>query len=391
MGRPVSELHGLEYTHHSDPQAIAITSLVHRNGTLWCGLTAGRRSLIPFDLATRRFGNPIDLFPWVDVERPQVVLSKIHNALCLLDDGRLAIGEGVLYTWDGLPFEWAGDGNLPHQQQRRKACGLPPLQPERVGPRQLATLDLRCMKGGRILLYRPETGAMETVGWLPPTTYAQSMVVDPKRRRAYGHTLGDGHFFVADLSTGTVDDHGRISAFAFHNLMVAPDGVVYGAWIDVDLGNKLRVLRYDPAKGFLERLPAVFLDDPGPRVQGNRGVDQWLVHSSGRIFVGMAGNGYLYEFDPRALALRTVGLAGEGGRVTGLVEDEQGRIVFSAGFPVMGVGRYDCRTDRLEKFGPITDRYDKIYFHGAAYAGGRLFLAETDSGVASLWEVPLPV
>ncbi len=386
-------LKGIEHIHGSDSQAIAITSVVHRKGKIWCGLTAGRYCLVPFDLATRKFETPVDIFPWVEQERPQVVLSKIHNALGMLDDGRLVIGEGILYTWDGIPFEFGASDiseDLSHLQERRKISGFPPVQMGRVGLRSLATFDLRCMKGGKIVLFDPETGGVEMVGRVPFTTYVQSMTVDSARRRAYGHTLGDAHFFVADLARGTVEDHGRISMFAFHNLVVAQDGVVYGAWIDMDRGDKLRVLRYDPAKGFVERLPNVLLDDPGPRVQGNRGVDQWLVHSSGRVFVGMAGNGHLYEFDPRKLSLRDLGLVGEGGRVTSMIEDEQGRIVFSAGFPVMGVGRYDCHLNRMEHFGPITNRYDKVYFHGAAYVEGRLFLAETDSGAGSLWEVPLP-
>ncbi len=382
-------LPGIEHIHSSDPQASAITSVVRSGNTIWCGLTAGRHCLVPFELGARKFGKPVDIFPWVD-ERPQVVLSKIHNALGKLDDGRLVIGEGILYTWDGLPFEFSSDANAVHLETRRGQSGLPPLIPERMGPRSLAGFDLRCMSGGRVLLYDPAANRAETVGQVPFTTYVQSMAVDSKRRRAYGHTLGDCHFFAADLERRTVEDHGRISIFAFHNLVVAPDGIVYGAWIDFDGEEKLRVMRFDPKKGFVERLPAAYLDSAGPRVQGNRGIDQWLVHSSGRIFMGMAGSGMLYEFDPQKLALHEIGLGGEGGRVTSMVEDEKGRVVFSAGFPKMGIGRYDPPTGRLEHFGPITDKYSRIYFHGGVYVNGTLYLAETDSGVASLWEVPLP-
>lgn len=37
----------------------------------------------------------------------------------------------------------------------------------------------------------------------------------------------------------------------------------------------------------------------------------------------------------------------------------------------------------------VTDKYDKIYFHGSTLVD-TLYLAETDSGVASLWEVLIP-
>src|SRR5438876_630462 len=96
-------LQAIEHVHGFDDQAIAITALVQRGNQLWCGLTAGRYALIPFDLNTRQFGTPVDLFPWVD-DRPQTVLSKIHNGMGVLNDGKLLIGEGVLYSWDGLPF-----------------------------------------------------------------------------------------------------------------------------------------------------------------------------------------------------------------------------------------------------------------------------------------------
>ena len=382
-------LRSIEHTHGGDGQAVAVTSIKRQGQTLWCGLTAGRHGLVPFDTGTGRFGEPVDIFPWVD-ERPQVVLSKIHNALDVLPDGRLVIGEGILYTWDGLPFESGKNKGIDHINGRRAVYGLPPLEAGTVGPKSLARFDMRCMSGGRILLYDPRTHDVEVIGQLPLTTYAQSLIADPKRLKAYGHTLGDCHFFVADLQARTIEDHGRISTFAFHNLVIAPDGLVFGAWIDMDFDNKLRVLRYDPAKGFLERLDDVYLDDPGPRVQGNRGIDQWLAHSSGKLYVGMAGNGRLYEFDPSALRLRDLGLAGAGGRVTCLVEDSLGRVVFSAGFPVMGVGRYDPATGRMEHFGPVTDRFEKIYFHGGVLVGDRLFLAETDAGMASIWEVALP-
>ena len=49
-----------------------------------------------------------------------------------------------------------------------------------------------------------------------------------------------------------------------------PDGVVYGAWIDYDAQEALRVLRFDPSQpnASLERLPQWYLPNAGPRVQG---------------------------------------------------------------------------------------------------------------------------
>ncbi|CAN5444772.1 hypothetical protein BH10PLA1_BH10PLA1_04290 [soil metagenome] len=383
------KLRSIEHVHGTDDQAIAITALLQRGNTLYCGLTAGRYALVPFDLDTRKFGKPVDLFPWVD-DRPQTVLSKIHNGMGLLDNGKLVIGEGVLFTWDGLPFEYS-DSLLAETNHRRGCCGLAPLKHERIGTPDLASFDLRTMKGGKVLVYDPDNGSIDTIGQVQPFNYVQSMIVDPKRRRAYGHTLGDCHFFDVNIDARTIEDHGRISTFGFHNLCII-NGVVYGAWVDFDAQEALRILRFDPDKpnAFLERLPQWYLPSAGPRVQGNRGIDQWLVHSDGTIYVGMAGSGVLYKFDPKLLTTTSIGRIGQGGRVTSLVEDELGRVIFTGGFPRMHIGRYDPRDGQIEDFGPVTDRYEKIYFHGCAYSHGALWLAETDAGVASLWEVHLP-
>jgi hypothetical protein len=382
-------LNGSEHIHTADPKATAITSVVLRGDTVWCGLTSGRHCLVPFDLTTRQFGEAVDIFPWVD-ERPQPVTSKIHNGLGILDDGRLVVGEGILYSWDGIPSEVGADRYVANNESRRERAGLPPQQAGVHGLRSLAEFDMRCMSAGKVLLYDPDSGTTELVGQVPKFTYVHSLVVDAEGKRAYGHTIGGCRFFVADLEAKSVEDHGQISTYAFHNLVIAPGGVVYGAWIDHDATGKLRVMRYDPKKGFVERLKEAYLDDPGPRVQGNRGIDQWLVHSSGQIYVGMAGSGLLYRFDPEALTLEQIGRAGEGGRVTSTGEDEHGRVLFSGGFPRMHIGRYDPANGKVEDLGPVTDRYDHIYFHGSVYVDGTLYLAETDSGVPSLWEVKLP-
>src|SRR5206468_496251 len=97
-----------------------------------------------------------------------------------------------------------------------------------------STFDLRSMTGGKILIYNPDNRSIETVGQVQPFNYIQSMIVDPVRHRGYGHTLGDCHFFDVNADAKTVEDHGRISTFAFHNLCRLPDGVIYGAWIDFD-------------------------------------------------------------------------------------------------------------------------------------------------------------
>lgn len=384
-------LNGKEYIFSSNEKAIAITAMVKSNGLIWCGLTSDSKTLVSFDLKKKCFNDPVEVFPWTK-ERPQRVLSKIHNALYKLDDGRLVIGEGILFTWNGIPFESSSDVTTEIMNNRMASEGLPEKKKGNLGPTDLASFDMRWLNGGKIIIYSPDTGDIEPISQIQLFNYVQSMIVDSKNMIAYGHTLGDGHFFTVDLIKKKFEDHGPISAFAFHNLVIAPSGVVYGGWIDMSISDvqNLRLLRFDPDKGFLERLPVVLLDDVGPTVQGNTGIDQWLVHSSGDIYVGMVGDGCLYKFDERNLVLEKIGQAGPGGRVTSLVEDERGRIILSGGFPQMHIGRYDPVNHKLEDFGPVSDRFDHIYFHGSVYNDGVLYVGETDSGVASLWEIKLP-
>lgn len=381
-------LEGVEYTFCDDEQACAATAITRQGNLIYCGLTGGPVCLAVFDCSQKKFIKGINIFPWAN-DTPQIVLRKIHNALGCLDDGRIVIGEGILFTWDGIPFNFNEDPNTAHIESRRKQSGQPPLKMKWMSPNDLPNFDLRWLPGGQILTYDPQTKKIEKIAQLKNSHYVQSMVVDPINHKAYGHTISDCHFFEVDITKKTIEDHGRISTWAFHN-MVIKNGIVYGAWIDFDLQNKLRLLRFDPTKGYLERLESVLLNDPGERVQGNRGIDQWLVHSNGDIYVGMAGTGALYQFDDKTLKLQELGRIGKGGRITSLEEDERGRVIFTGGFPKMSVGRYDPQSKKITDFGPITNKYDKIYFHGATYTNKTLYLAETDSGVASLWEVPIP-
>ncbi|PCJ57283.1 MAG: hypothetical protein COA79_16390 [Planctomycetota bacterium] len=381
-------LNGIEHIYKLDPLGIAITSIARIGTKIYCGLTGGSKSLTVFDIEKNEFTETFNVFPWID-DNPQLVLRKIHNSLGALQDGNILFGEGILYNWDGIPFELKNDGNTEDMQNRRLQAELPRLNLEECGPSNMETFDLTWLKGGKILLFKPDTKNIEEIGQLPATLYSQSMVVDPVNRKAYGHTIGNCQFFEVDIDKKTIKNHGRISTWAFHN-MVVKDGIVYGAWIDFDLEAKLRVLRFDPKKGFVERLNNVLLNDPGERVQGNKGIDQWLVHSSGQIYVGIAGTGILYQFNEEKLNLTEIGRVGQGGRITSLDEDENGRVIFTGGFPKMSIGRYDPESGKLEDFGPLTEKYDKIYFHGSTYYDKKLYLAETDSGVASLWEVSLP-
>lgn len=272
----------------TNEKAIAITSMVKTGNKIWCGLTSDSEALVSFDINKKSFDEPINIFPWVE-KRPQRVLSKIHNALCKPDDDKLVIGEGILFTWNGIPYEAKSDATLEIMNNRMIKEGLPLKKEENLGPTDLSMFDMRWLEGGKILIYSISTGEIELISQIQRFNYVQQMIVDTRTKIAYGHTISDNHFFTIDLVNKQNEDHGPISDFAFHNLVIAPSGIVYGGWIDIcnSATQNLRLLRFDTNKGFIERLPVVLLDDVGPTVQGNKGIDQWLVHSSGDIYVGI--------------------------------------------------------------------------------------------------------
>ncbi|MEI6421200.1 MAG: hypothetical protein WCP55_03220 [Lentisphaerota bacterium] len=66
------------------------------------------------------------------------------------------------------------------------------------------------------------------------------------------------------------EDFGRISDYGFHNMLVAPNGVCYAAWVDKADG-ALKLLRFNPDRHRLDYLDKMILKDPGAKVAGNQG------------------------------------------------------------------------------------------------------------------------
>jgi hypothetical protein len=371
-----------------DRQAIAITSMARVGATLYLGLTGGARALAMCDTRTGRVTLGPEVFPWV---KPRGYCTKIHNALGALADGTLLLGEGNHFTWDGLPVTVDYfNRELPESMlARKRAQGYPDVRYTDFCLESLRGWDrARCDPGGCLVRHDPRSGASEVVARLPPYLYAQSMIVDAARGRAFGHTLPDNRFFAFDLAARRLKDYGRISDFAHHNLVVTPAGVVYGGWAD-KAANSVKLLKFDPEQDRLEHLDTVILPDYGRAVAGNRGIDQWLVTRAGDIYMGTVADAALMRFDARAERFETVAVLGQGGRITSMDEDEAGAVWIGTGYPHMRLARYEPGAGRLTDYGRVNDRYERCYFHASCYYEGRLYLGETDGFVPSLHVVEL--
>lgn len=377
--------------HVPERYAIAITSMARVGRKIYLGLTSGENVLAVYDIDSDTIELAPPLFPWV---KERGYCSKIHNALGALADGTLILGEGNHFTWDGLPVTVDYfNRELPERMlARKKAQGWPDVTYTDFCRENLDGWDrTKSDPGAKLMHYDPETQSARVIGELPPFFYVQSLLVDAKRNQAFGHTLPDNHFFHLDIDDGTVRSYGHISDFAHHNMVVTPDGICYGGWLDRAVG-ALKLLKFDPKKARLEYLDNTILADIGRKVAGNQGIDSWIVTRSGEIYMGTVADALLFRFDAHSETFERIAQLAEGGRVTSIDEDDDGVLWIGAGYPHMHLVRFNPKetgTDRLKDFGPVNSTYERCYFHGSCCFEGRLYLAETDGFSPSLHIVDL--
>lgn len=375
----------------SERYAIAITSLARVGRKIYLGLTSGENILAVYDIDSDTIELAPPLFPWV-VGRGYC--SKIHNAMGVLADGSLLLGEGNHFTWDGLPVTVNYfNRELPERMlARKRAQGWPDVAYTDFCRPNLDGWDRsKSDTGAKILRYDPDTKLSHVVCELPQYFYVQSLLVDADRNQAFGHTLPDNHFFHVDLASGVLRSYGHISDFAHHNMVVTPDGICYGGWVDRADGS-LKLLKFDPRNAALEYLNTTIMDDIGAKVAGNQGIDSWLVTRSGDIYMGTVADSRLFKFDRANESFEQIASLAEGGRVTSIDEDDNGILWIGAGYPNMHLIRFDPQssgTDRIRDCGPVNSSYERCYFHGSCCFEGKLYLAETDGFSPSLHIVEL--
>ncbi len=374
-----------------DRLAIAITSMVKVDGKIYLGLTSGPNVLAEYDIDTSEISVKKNVFPWID-ERGYC--TKVHNAMGVLSDGSLLLGEGNHFTWDGIPVTVNYfNRELPESMLARKqAQGYPDVKYTDFCLPDLKHWNrTKSDPGGSIVKYSPKTDALEVVAKLPRYLYVQSMIVDAKRNRAFGHTIPENHFFLLVIRSGSLTDFGRISDYAHHNMVVAPNGICYGGWLDKADG-ALKLLKFDPEQERLEHLNTIIMPDVGPKIAGNQGIDEWIVARNGNVYVGMVHNSTFFQFHYQEERFERLGQLSEGGRVTSMDEDEHGHIWIGAGYPNMSLIRFipDAeKEERFTDFGVVNNRYPRCYFHASCYDNGRLYLGETDGFSPSLHVVDL--
>jgi hypothetical protein len=374
--------------HVDDRLAIAITSMKRIDRKIYMGLTGGANVLAVYDIDKEVIEVKKDVFPWI---KERGYCTKVHNSMGLLPDGSIVMGEGNHFTWDGIPVTVNYfDKELPESMLKRKQDqGYPDVKYTDFCLENLSKWDrTKSDQGGRIVRYKTDCDKIEIVGKLPQYLYSQSMIVDTQRGRGFGHTIPDNNFFYVDFKSGEIKNFGHISDYAHHNMVITPDGVCYGGWIDRADGS-LKLLKFDPEKQQLKYLNNVILRDPGSKVAGNQGIDEWIVTRDGRIFMGTVANSLLFEFHWREERFELLAQLAKGGRVTSMDEDENGVIWVGADYPHMRLVSFDPVKGEIKDFGRVNTSYPRCYFHASCYFEGKLYLGETDGFSPSLHIIDL--
>lgn len=374
--------------HVQDRLAIAVTSMQRCDDRIYLGLTSGANILAEYNTTSETLTLHENIFPWIG---DRGYCSKVHNALGRLPDGSLILGEGNHFTWDGIPVTVNYfNHELPESMlQRKRSQGYPDVRYTDFCLENLQNWQRsRSDRGGRILRYFPHERRSEVVAWLPEYLYTQSLIVDSEREVGFGHTLPDNHFFFVDFKSKRLRDFGRISDFAHHNMLVTPQGLCYGAWLDrADL--TLKLFRFNPNDESFTYLNSMILPEIGPKIAGNQGVDEWIVTRSGRIFMGTVAEARLLEFLPGSETFRPVATLGHGGRVTTMSEDEEGTVWITAGYPHMHLFALTPDSEEVRDFGQVNATYERCYFHAGCCYRGKLYLGETDCFSPSLHIIDL--
>jgi hypothetical protein len=350
----------------SIPGAAAITSLVQgHDGAVYVGLTGAGHVLARVDPRSDRVEDLGRVFP----ERRGMipVLDKIHNSLVRGPDGALYIGQGLNIDWHAAP----------------------------------AGCDLSVYGGGHLFRYDTGRGAFEDLGVQVPLNAIHGLAIDSARRVLYGYTIPDNHFFIHRLDDHSVEDKGRISTYASHNLVCGREGTVFGGYFgdvswtgDPSAAPKKHrfygtyLFRYRPAENKLVRTSELVVYGEEHDIFSNKGIDAWVCMRSGAIYGGTAIGGCIFAVTE---ATGTVGVLGKpvlGPRVSGMCEGPDGSVYITAGFPVMHLVRYFPGTGSFVDYGPVVENREMCYFHGIAVAqDGTVWVGETDSALPYVYRL----
>lgn len=259
--------------------------------------------------------------------------------------------------------------------------------------------------GGAVIRYEPATGRIEKLGIPVPHVYIQSLVIDERRRTAYGLGFHPQCLLAFDLDRHAGRFLGYITSGAgggimSENLAIDDAGCVWSCWgltraWAYDTGpDAVRLCKYDP---HADRI--VFFQKGLPRPDGRHGfVEPESFHNFGDGWIYAGGrDGALYRIDPATADAEHLcaPVVDRPTRLASLVKAEEG-----TAYGVVGrdgrcdLVRFDYRRGGFELLGPVREPGGAAMHqcHDIVMAGdGTLYACENDNVARSgyLWEISL--
>lgn len=339
--------------------SVAITSILKgRNDKLYIGFTSKDHPVIEYDTKTSKYR---DIGLMFNQPANNIILEdKVHNSLVMDENGILYIGQGLNINWEAAPYAF----------------------------------NLHKYGGGHMFSYNPQTDIIVDYGVIVPLNSIHGMTYDMKNHRIFGYSLPDNHFFRFDVDSGRTTDYGKISPYASHNYIAAPNGNVYGAWLksgpyDASEGLKAKkgtyLLKYDSEADELIRTQNMIVFGLEYDIFCNIGIDSWICTSKGEIYGGTAIGGSLIKVNTTDDSIEFVGKPVLGPRLTSMTEASDGLIYGCAGFPHMSLFSFNPSTREIIDFGIMSDKGDFWYLHCITMGDdGIIYGGETDAGKACL-------
>src|SRR5262249_35045151 len=147
--------------------------------------------------------------------------------------------------------------------------------------------------GGHLVNYDTKTKKATDLGILMPHESIMSLALAESVGKVYGVLHPTGRFVVYDIATKKVSDKGAILDYPSRTVVALKDGRGYTFTLQGD------VVRYDPKKDILEKLPVRVPLFPGDKdATHNNPFDLAISADDKRIYGVGWTSGYLFEYRP---------------------------------------------------------------------------------------------
>jgi len=167
-----------------------------------------------------------------------------------------------------------------------------------------------------------------------------ALVINEEKTMLFGITYPSGYFFTYDISSGSTEKYDAIAPTAsdlttYENFALNPDRYLCRALVVDDTGLVYgsapinRIFTFNPTTRHFE-----FIEQTLPEVWGRKSmstVESWTKDENGLIYGGNAGDGILFQLDPKLQTIKNLGKPIMMNRMQGLTHGADHKIYGIAG------------------------------------------------------------